>query len=127
MGIVNYTILRSDREIQLIAWTGLANGDTGQPYDASDAWPEKSVQVVGTFGVGGNVAIEGSNMLTSPTWNGLTDPQGNLLEFTVSKLEAILENTVQIRPNVTGGDVTTSISVYIAIRRGYTGKFKSHI
>lgn len=118
MAIKSYSVLRSNRDVQLIVWSNLANGDSGQPYETSYIWPEKSVQVAGTFGTGGKAAIEGSNMLDSPVWNGLTDPQGNLLEFTVSKLETILENPIQIRPNVVAGDGSTSISVYLALVSG---------
>ena len=99
----------------LISWEGLANGDTGKPYEC---WmhSDKSVQLIGTLGTGGKCVIEGSNMDASPTWTTLSDLQGNLLEFTALKIKAILENPYQIRPNIMAGDGTTSLNVYMIMK-----------
>jgi len=48
----------------------------------------------------------------------LTDPQGNALDITAAKIEAISENVRLIRPRVTAGDVTTSLAVTILFRKG---------
>ena len=93
-------------------WTGLQNGDTGLPFE-DYRMADKCVQVVGTFGTGGKVAIQGSNMVTTPTWNTMVDPQGNLLEFTVAGLEVILEDPLKIRPSVVAGDAATLLDVYL--------------
>ena len=100
--------------IQLIKWGDLADGDTGRPFPCPHL-PDKTLQVVGTFGVGGNCRIEGSNMFESQIYATLNDPQGNALDFTAAKIEQILENTYWIRPNITAGDVNTLLDVYMLI------------
>ena len=94
----------------LITWLPLANGDVGSPMPFSQ-YADKSVQVVGTFGVGGSVVIEGSNNGTD--YAPLTDPQGNDLNITGAKIEMVSEATLYIRPRVTAGDGSTSISVIL--------------
>lgn len=88
--------------------------------DVGDGWEwpfgaDKCVQVVGTFGSGGTVKVEGTNDGTN--WVVLTDPQGNALSFTAAGIEAITENPWKIRPHVTAGDGTTSLTVTIVARR----------
>lgn len=93
-----------------IGWTPLANGDQGQALELHD-FVDVSAQVLGTFGVGGNLRIEGSNEETPTNWATLTDPQGNALDITAAKIEQVAENVRWIRPNVTAGDGTTAITV----------------
>jgi len=95
-----------------VRWTPLANGDDGQPIDLQD-FPDVSVQVFGTFGVGGNLRIQGSNEQAPTNWATLNDPQANALDFTAAKIEQVLENVRWIRPAVTAGDVTTALTVCI--------------
>lgn len=93
-----------------IGWTPLANGDDGQAWDTQD-FPDVSVQVLGTFGTGGNLRLEGSNEAVPTNWATLNDPQGSALDVTAAKIEQVLENVRWIRPRVTAGDGTTSITV----------------
>jgi hypothetical protein len=99
----------------LILWENLVNGDTGKPVPCW-MYADKSIQVIGTFGSGGTCTIQGSNMDATPTWATLVDPQGNALAITGAKTEAILENTYQIRPNVTAGDGSTDLDVYLLMK-----------
>lgn len=99
-------------------WTPLLNTDTGNPFENPGS-SDRSVQVTGTFGVGGSVQIEGSNDGTN--WSILTDPQGNNLTFTSSKIEAVSELTRYIRPNVTAGDGSTSLTVSLLVSGNYRG------
>lgn len=98
----------------LVKWLALANGAAGEPITDS-AYGDRTVQVTGTFGSGGTVVIQGSN--DGQNWKTLVDPQGNALSFTSTGLELILECPRYTRPNVTAGDGTTSINVYIHGRR----------
>jgi len=85
MATVNYEkIFTEVRGVQVIAWKGLKNGDTGQPYECAP-WSDKSVQVSGTFGTGGNCRIEGSLMVSNPAWATLNDAQGNALDITIAQ------------------------------------------
>lgn len=109
----------------IVAWGPLANGDDGQPFVAPNR-ADKSVQILGTFGVGGNVRVEGTNKqaytpngvstgLVVSDYATLTDPQANALDLTTAKIEQVLENPAAIRPRVTAGDGTTAITVYMVV------------
>lgn len=101
-------------EVAIFTWSGLANLDDGDPV-AMSAYSDRSVQVTGTFGVGGNCRIQGSN--DGVNWAVLTDPQGNDLNITSAKIEAVLEVTRLIRPLITAGDGTTNLAVTMLCRR----------
>lgn len=94
------------------SWT-LTTTDDGQPETAPQ-YPEKSVQLTGTFG-GGTVVIQGSND-GGTTWFTLTDPQGNPLSFTAVGGERIQENTQKVRPIATVG--VTSVTVRLVCQAG---------
>lgn len=89
------------------SWADLAVGDSGDAMPFSQ-YTDKSVQVFGTFG-GATLRVEGSN--DGNHWAVLTDPQGNDLLLTTAKIEMVTEATLYVRPNVTGGDGTTSLTV----------------
>ena len=82
-------------------------------------FPDRTVQVYGTFGAGGSITLEGSCDKTTetPTYFALTDPQGNAVTKTAAAAEAFEEAPLLIRPNVTAGDGTTSLTVKMVCRR----------
>jgi hypothetical protein len=90
-------------------WDNITTADTCEPLQAAQ-YTDKSVQVFGTFGVGGAVAFQGSN--DGANWAVLTDPQGNPLSFTSAKIEMVSEATMLVRPVVTG-DGSTSLTVLL--------------
>ena len=106
----------------LIKWSGLLNGDQGAAF-AVPQHTDKSVQVFGTFGAAGSVQMEGSNEQpaqqdnqspTAPTWVLLHDAtQTTSSAKTSASAYQLLENTAQIRPNVTAGDGTTNLTVEV--------------
>lgn len=101
--------------IQRITWTGLLNGDDGTPVRA----PEhtfKEAQVKGTFGAGGSCRIEGS-LDAEVTYAALNDPQGNALNLTAAAIERIQESCATVRPRVTAGDGTTTLTVIMVQKR----------
>jgi len=79
-------------------------------------YADRSVQVFGTFGAGGNLRIEGSND-DGTTYAVLSDPQGNALNISAAKVESITEVTLMTRPFVSAGDGTTDLDVVIVCRR----------
>jgi hypothetical protein len=97
-----------------LTWSGLLNTDTGD-HQLLPFFNDRSVQVLGTFGAGGEVSLEGSND-GGTTWAILSDPLGNALTFSAAGLKAISEYTERIRPNVTGGDGTTDLIVVVFMR-----------
>lgn len=117
MATVNYANQDLIVGNQIYSWT-LALGDDGQPMGPAGSG-DRTVQVQGTFGVGGTVVIEGTLDLTN--WFTLRDPFGSSLSFTSPGMKAVLENVVAIRPRVTAGDITTSITAYISVRRDRNG------
>jgi hypothetical protein len=96
-------------------WTPMLNGDTGQPVEVGD-FADYSIQFGGTFGAGGTVVMEGSN--DGSTYFTLTDAQAVTISKTSAALEQIAEVVRYIRPSVTAGDGTTSITVSMYGRRG---------
>ena len=100
-----------------LEWSPLLTGDDGEVVGVFPG-ADRSVQVVGTFGAGGSLVVEGSNDLTAPTnWATLSDPQGTPLSFTTARLEQISEYTMWMRPRVVGGDGETSLSVRVLVAR----------
>ena len=118
MAVVNHTRTIPDsmnQAVAIVTWTAMANGDTGSPLEMGN-FSDRSVQVVGTFGAAGSVAVEGS--LDGTNYSVLTDPQGNPLDITETKIEAVSELVRYIRPHVTAGDGTTALTVTILAKRG---------
>ncbi|SRR5260221_14535785 len=91
-------------------WGPMSNGDVGAAVDML-AFADRSIQVEGVFGSGGNVEIQGSN--DAVNFRPLHDPLGNLLEInsTSDRIKHIMEITFLMRPAITQGDVNTSLTV----------------
>lgn len=101
---------------RLVTWAALANGDDGAQVDWID-FADRCFQVTGTFGAGGSCTVQGSNDGTN--WASLTDSQGNALTFTAQKIEQAMELPRYVRPNVTAGDGTTSLTITLCMRKAY--------
>lgn len=117
---VNYTTEKikngfGQTDAMIVQWANMANGDVGQAFNEFPFWSDRSVQVAGTFGAGGNCRIVGSNDRTN--FATLTDPPGNDLDFTSAKIENVAEATLEIKPSITGGDGTTSLTVTLLLTR----------
>ena len=97
----------------IATWANMQNGDDGQPIELAN-FADRSVQVFGTFGAGGNVRIEGS--IDGTNYAPLTDPQGNNLDINTAKIEAVIELVRWIRPVVTAGDGSTALTVTMLLK-----------
>lgn len=97
----------------IATWPNMANGDEGSAIELAN-FADRSVQVTGDFGAGGNVRIEGS--LDGVHYAPLTDPQGNNLDFNTAKIEAVTELVRYIRPRVTAGDASTNLTVTMLLK-----------
>jgi hypothetical protein len=97
----------------IVVWADMANGDDGAPIELAN-FTDRSVQVVGTFGSGGSVRIEGS--LDGVNYAPLTDPQGNSLDIATAKIEAVTEIVRWIRPRVTAGDINTLLTITMLMK-----------
>jgi hypothetical protein len=103
-----------ERNCVLVVWSGLLNGDTGEPFRAGD-YADRSVQIGGTLGVGGSCTFEGS--LDETNFIATTDPQGIAINKVVAAIEVVEEGPRSVRPNVTAGDGTTNFTVTMWARR----------
>lgn len=113
MAVVAFTLTdvseKGDGSALKIVWTPMLNGDTGAPVQFPKH-NDKSIHVSGTFGTGGSVAVEGSNN-NGASFVALRSPDSNTIAITSETIKAVLENTAQVRPHVTAGDGTTSLTV----------------
>lgn len=127
MATIPYTITpitRYREECHLITWPALTNSttDVGDAIQMPGSYG-RSVQVTGTLGTGGSVQIQGSNIVApsqafaSTDFVALTDPQGNALDMNSLKIEEVQEITYWIRPKITAGDGSTSLTVSLLVRR----------
>ena len=98
----------------MVDWSGLLNGDDGAPVQLP-AYADRSVQVAGTFGVGGTIVIEGSNNGTN--YVTLRDVLGSAISLTAADIKTVLDLPRYIRPRVTAGDGTTSLAVTLIVRQ----------
>lgn len=97
----------------IATWEGLQLGDDGQPIELP-MFSDRSVQVTGVFGAAGSVRIEGS--IDGTNYAPLTDAQGNELDISAAKIEAITELVRYVRPRVIAGDGTTLLNVAMLLK-----------
>lgn len=105
--------ISGDGSVQMFTWV-LANGDDGAPVEWTP-YADRCVQVIGTFGAGGTVLIEGSN--AGATWATLNNAQGAAASITAATVKQIVETPRYVRPRVSAGDGTTSLTVSLIMRR----------
>ena len=103
-------------DIAVYTWAPLTTTNADGDPVAFQGSGDRTVQVQGTFGSGGSVTLQGSNDGTN--WRTLVDPQGSAITATSAILSAIEQCPVFVRPFVTAGDGTTSLTVTLAVRRG---------
>lgn len=115
MATVNETAVHEGGVVHIFTWTPLTNVNVDGRWRYIASYTDASVEMFGTFG-GATVGFQGSNAPrgTTPTV-GITirDTGKVILEFTVNDLRQILEGVSQIRPLLTGGDGTTSVTVRV--------------
>ena len=75
-------------------------------------YPDKTVQVLGTFGASASIAIEGSNDAGN-TWFPCHDITNTVIALTAAGGALIVENPKLIRPNLSAGDGSTDVDVYL--------------
>ena len=100
------------QSLQVISWTGLTNGDTGEAVRVSH-WQDRSIQAIGTFDTS-TLTIQGSND-GGTTWATLRDPSSTALTFAAAGLKQVLEIVDLIRPSSSGG-AGTDIDVFLMMR-----------
>lgn len=101
---------------QIFSWTPMTftGLDVGLPA-GNFGGADRSVQVEGTFGATPGILIEGSN--DGVNYETLNDHLGVALTFTAKGIKSVDQICRFIRPRVTGGDGTTSLTVTLLTRR----------
>lgn len=115
MATVSHKSNHIEKGVLKTVWTPLLQGDTGTPENL-DRYPMHSVQIGGTFG-GATVVVEGSDDgVTYATLTGENPAGGSdTLVSATSATRFDVQNVVPhfIRPRISGGDGTTSVTVTI--------------
>ena len=99
--------------VRVRRWPTMALNDVGVPVNLA-RFSDKTVQVFGTFGVGGTVLLEGS--IDGTNWAPLKNVFNGDISFTQASIATITEVPAYIRPRISGGDGTTSITILILVR-----------
>jgi hypothetical protein len=115
-------ISSQDGSCQSIVWTPLTTTNLDGSAVRAIEYADKTFQVDGTFGATATVTLQGSNDETSPAnWYPLTKAgTGTSAAFTTSGgagMTSVNEDPIWVRPLLSGGDGTTSLSVRLAARR----------
>ena len=101
--------------VRVRRWSNMANGDVGEPIILT-RFNDRTVQVGGTFGVGGSVTFTGSN--DGVQWDTIRDVFNVAISATSNKLITLTEVPVYIRPEVTGDGDTSITCTVAAVGRG---------
>ncbi len=112
MATVAVTVTDKPAQSFLATWAGMTTSDVGAEIDYV-GHADRTVQVFGAFG-GATVTLQGS--LDRSNWATLNDAQGNPIEITQAKIEAITELVLWIRPHVSGG-TGTNVTVSLLMRK----------
>lgn len=119
MAVRQPVVSRVANGVLLITWSGLLNGDNGEPVQIPAA-SDKSWHVTGTAGVGGVARPKGHNK--GPSTVDLTndpilaDVQGTAIAGTVNTIEQIVENPNWIYPHITAGDGSTNLEARMCVK-----------
>ena len=98
-------------------WSPLTttNSDGAPLSYASNGMGGVTFQVNGTLGASGQLTVQGSNDATN--WFTLNDQSNNPVVFNSLGLKTVRDQPLYIRPLVTGGDGTTSLTVIAALQK----------
>lgn len=119
MATRNPTVTFVGNDTIVFSYGGMLNGDDGAPISPNHSnYADRSVEVFGTFGVGGSVTVEGAPDPGS-TYAALRNASSVTLAITAAGHEQILEVPAFTRPRVTAGDGTTSLTVVITCRKRF--------
>lgn len=104
------TVLGADGTLD-VSWSGLLNGDSGTPVGLPRDYWKTTIQVVGTFGAGGTVLVEGNN--DGVTWSTLKDVNNVAISITDNSIFRLEGIPKQVRARVSAGDGTSNLAVFM--------------
>lgn len=103
--------------VHRFVWTGLLNGDDGAPVSIPGAADMTGQVIIVAAGAGDTLIFEGSCEVGAPTnYFQLRDGGDNLISFTGSDGEMLVNMVAFIRPRVTAGDGTTNFTAILLAR-----------
>lgn len=103
-----------DPTVAVVTWSGVLQGDTCSPVNLAH-WADRSIEINGTPGSGGSIAVTGGNSGTN--YFNLKDVFQNVLSSLGTGVYQINELTGYLQPVLTGGDGTTSLNLVMLCRR----------
>lgn len=115
MATIDPTVEQFGTSSVRVTWPHVKNGDTCNPVNLG-IYSDRSIQVVGTFGVGGTVQVHGSN--DASNFAQLSDLRGTAFAITTAKIEQIEDVTYALKPVVSAGDGTTDLTITMFATRG---------
>ncbi len=96
---------------RLYKWEGITDGDSGEPLQLPIK-NDKSVQVVGSFGSGGEVTMEASNLPDGATYDACRNISDVAIVFDAAGREQIVDVSLWFRPRHTAG-TGVDVDVYL--------------
>ena len=108
--------------LRVVQWGPLTTTNRDGEWVMLPSLPDKTVHVYGTFGAAATLTLEGSNEPGTPANQvPVNDTRGesNALIFLTAggnDIKQMLENPPKVRPNLTGGDETTALTVLIVCK-----------
>jgi hypothetical protein len=113
MAIITASIQKQANRDKVATWTPLLNGDSGSVLtNVGNTYA--TVQVSGTFGVGGSITLQGS--LDGVTYQTLLDNSGAVVTFTAAGMVTVRDIVLYYKPLVTAGDGTTALTCNLLVR-----------
>lgn len=110
------TDVSQDGSVRKIVWSPLTTTNSdGAPAQWCE-YMDRCIQFHGTFGAAGTIVLQGSN--DGSNWFTLNDVQATAISKTAAAIEQVTELPLYVRPLVTGGDGTTSLTATLIMRRG---------
>ena len=114
MAIIDPVVVQLNTKTVVVTWETVTNDDTGAPVGLSE-YPDKTVQVIGTFGTTGIATMQGSPLAApgANDWGALHNPQGTDIAIGDKEPLVIAESPRVFRPSVAGGDGTTDLDIIV--------------
>lgn len=91
------------------SWSPLTEADTAVEVVIHGA-TLLSIQIEGTFGVGGSVGLEGSNSVS-----GAFSPYTTLSSFSAPGISPVEETSLRVRPTILAG-TGVSVTIYLLVK-----------
>ena len=117
MATRGFVTSQASGRVHRFVWTGLLNGDDGDFVTIPGAADMTGQVIVVAAGAGDTIIFEGSCEEGPPSnYFQLRDGGDNLISFTGSDGEMLVNMVAFIRPRVTGGDSTTNFTAILLAR-----------